>query len=123
MDRIENDFHIEELAVWPYHTSKANRGTVSLPHLLWWGLDHSNGDRTPSYSVVRLVESTLIRTRGKLCPLSGNFEPGLSYAEQFPTFNEAYEAASKMIFFERGPHETCYFYDAVENVTIDYRSE
>ena len=120
---MESISEFYELAVWPYHTSNANRGTVSLPHLLWWGLDHSNGDRTPSYSVVRLVESTLIRTRGQLCPVSGDFEPGLSYAEQFPTFNEAYEAASKMIFFERGPHETCYFYDAVENVTIDCRSE
>lgn len=54
---------------------------------------------------------------------STDFGPGLSDAKQYATFQEAYDVVSKMIFVERGPHESYFFYDAVENVSFDNRSE
>ena len=85
-------------------------------------------DETDSYCFVRLVGNTIIRTRGKMIPGSNytqstDFGPGLSDAKQYATFQEAYDAVSKMIFVERGPHESYIFYDAVENVSFDNRSE
>lgn len=118
---------IEKLAVWPYQTTNANRGTVPLPTVIWLGFT-DNPDDIESFCLVRLVGNTIIRTRGQMIPgtdytKSSDFGPGLSDVKQFSNFQEAYDAVSKMIFFERGPHESLRFYDAVENVSFDNRSE
>ena len=110
----------DELTVWPGPDTDRNRGTTPLPTVLWWGLNHCTDAETPLYSIVRLVSCCVIRTRGT-CTVSGDFRPGLSYFEQFSTFDEAYRAASIMIQRERGPHEPVPFYDAIAHVFVDHR--
>jgi len=97
-----------------------NGSTAPLPSVVWYGVKPEI-DGSRGYSIVILASSTVLRWRGRFHRSDSRFMPETSYAEEFATLTEAYEAAIEKIFTERGPYETQFIHDMREGQLLDYR--
>jgi len=104
---------------WQYE--RKNGSTAPLLSVAWSGLEPEEIDGWRGYSIVIAAGSTLLHSRGRFHRSSWTLMPETSYAEEFATLTEAYEAAIEMIFIERGPNETQYIHNSIEGESLDHR--